>query len=793
MQLSHTNKKLSSGRLRLLIVSILPLALCVALSWAFTHWIFHTLTHNHIESRKQQGLLWAEDVTQDFQMEEEGVVEDLNYLSSMLSLQSLYTLSRQLESEAFLQQAEQLTSPALRAFFQAHPKYSSLGLIDSEGQSLLRIDAWGNILSYAIPSRIPTRSQTVKQALKQEPRQYTVSPYYRIETSDLEKRSNTPQMIVREFFMNIKLPELDRHVLLSLEVDESSFITRLSQASPNSSEVMLIESTGFFISHPEFMKTRFHANSTLPHVNQEFPELTREVLLNQKSLSNEQGDVFLITRVQEQLVNAPFPLTLLQRMTKDNLHANIPHTYWGIAGAMLIFSFIVGLINLLIFEGVFARFFRRVSNSIFLTMNQHNSVLRDLSDLAVDLDQGCQEQVHAIKGSSDHMFRISRLIAKMARESEGSQTIARKVAERTEDGIAVMDKMVKSMKSIRMANNHLDQIRNIIREISAKTNIINDIVLKTQFLSFNASIEAERAGQHGRGFAVVAEEVGNLAQLSGKAADEIRTLLDDSQNQVASIVQNTQDRVSEGRVVMDKAATLFTEIARDIEEISEKVKSSSLLSNEQMIGIDRITSVVQDIDESINNNHRMSKRVVRAGTYLIGQQNELNRCMAELTRHGLGEFFSTSTEDKTTEELTNFSESLSKRFPVKAFEPANWERSAESKERYLNKRPATQPRPPVAKNASKLDSSAPDQNQNKPKRRQTTDHKAVQRPQESTGSARMTERLQGAASADQEDRTSSSGSAPSAAKERAAAASDLSDPSETGQENIPPKETPKAS
>ncbi|MHA0111674.1 methyl-accepting chemotaxis protein, partial [Klebsiella pneumoniae] len=78
------------------------------------------------------------------------------------------------------------------------------------------------------------------------------------------------------------------------------------------------------------------------------------------------------------------------------------------------------------------------------------------------------------------------------------------------------------------ANSQLQSISNIIGEISAKTNIINDIVFKTQLLSFNASIEAARAGQHGRGFAVVAEEVGNLAQMSGNAAKEIRALLEDS-------------------------------------------------------------------------------------------------------------------------------------------------------------------------------------------------------------------------------------------------------------------------
>lgn len=248
------------------------------------------------------------------------------------------------------------------------------------------------------------------------------------------------------------------------------------------------------------------------------------------------------------------------------------------------------------------------ANGVHKSIRTTVQTISELSQSSMDVSAGSRAQSRIIQGSSEHMYRISRLIAKMAREAEMSQSIARRVAEKTQDGIKVMDRMVKSMKAIRQANNHLDQIRNIIREISAKTNVINDIVLKTQFLSFNASIEAERAGQHGRGFAVVAEEVGSLAQLSGKAADEIRTLLDDSQNQVTSIVQNTQDRVSEGRSVMEKANTLFTEIARDIEEISEKVKSSSDLSNEQMLGIDQVTRIVRQLDESTQINTNVAEQ-----------------------------------------------------------------------------------------------------------------------------------------------------------------------------------------
>lgn len=44
-------------------------------------------------------------------------------------------------------------------------------------------------------------------------------------------------------------------------------------------------------------------------------------------------------------------------------------------------------------------------------------------------------------------------------------------------------------------------------KINEATNIISKISKQTNLLSLNASIEAERAGEHGRGFGVVAEKI----------------------------------------------------------------------------------------------------------------------------------------------------------------------------------------------------------------------------------------------------------------------------------------------
>ncbi len=66
----------------------------------------------------------------------------------------------------------------------------------------------------------------------------------------------------------------------------------------------------------------------------------------------------------------------------------------------------------------------------------------------------------------------------------------------------------------------------------------------SKLLSFNASVEAARAGDHGKGFAVVTEEVGNLAQMSGQASTEIYEILESSISSVEKVA-NDQKREME--------------------------------------------------------------------------------------------------------------------------------------------------------------------------------------------------------------------------------------------------------
>jgi hypothetical protein len=250
--------------------------------------------------------------------------------------------------------------------------------------------------------------------------------------------------------------------------------------------------------------------------------------------------------------------------------------------------------------------------------------------LSQDLASGSTEQAAAIQESVASMTEMSGMISQTTDLTQKSRVASSTMASDAQHGAGTMQSMVSAMEAIKSANSQLQNMVDVIAQISSKTAVINDIVFKTQLLSFNASIEAARAGQHGRGFAVVAEEVGHLAELSGNAAKEIESLIEQSKKEVSQIVDLTQARVLEGHRVSNDSLVIFNKLNSVIAEVDRQIEGITQATKEQNLGIKQSSIALTEMDNVAQRTRDLAQEASAYSMQLSEENSKL--------KHILGSF-----------------------------------------------------------------------------------------------------------------------------------------------------------
>lgn len=225
-----------------------------------------------------------------------------------------------------------------------------------------------------------------------------------------------------------------------------------------------------------------------------------------------------------------------------------------------------------------------------------------VSDASHELSEATTEQAASIQETVSCMEEMSSMLAQTSTSAKQSSDAAAQSQRSVQKGSEVIGKMVDAMDDIHNSNSRLESIVKMIEQIRNKTQVINDIVTETRLLSFNASIEAARAGVHGKGFAVVAEEVGKLASMSGKAAEEIRNLLDTSTSEVSTVVKGTQTKVEVAKNISRECQGVFQAMSGDISKITEAIHMINTATHEQETGV-RETNRAMGEMEKVTHKH----------------------------------------------------------------------------------------------------------------------------------------------------------------------------------------------
>lgn len=221
---------------------------------------------------------------------------------------------------------------------------------------------------------------------------------------------------------------------------------------------------------------------------------------------------------------------------------------------MSIISLAIAIFLSLFFSNYLTKSIKAIAQKLLNSTSEVLGSSDQVSSSSTQLSSSTTQAASALQETASSINEINSMVKRngdAVKESTELSNISNNVAKKGKDLVNTMISSIDNIskatieieQEMKMNNDEISKIVDVIKEIGDKTRVINDIVFQTKLLSFNASVEAARAGDAGKGFSVVAEEIGNLASMSGEAALEITGLLEKSTEQVQDIVEQSKQKV----------------------------------------------------------------------------------------------------------------------------------------------------------------------------------------------------------------------------------------------------------
>ncbi len=241
-----------------------------------------------------------------------------------------------------------------------------------------------------------------------------------------------------------------------------------------------------------------------------------------------------------------------------------------------------------------------------------NSSLQSLEQMISEVI----EQIASISLNSEEISQASNTLSSRTENQAASleetaaaldeitvtvETTAKGSREANELVSATHDHAKKSGEVVKDAVKAMGEIETSSAQIANVVSVIDEIAFQTNLLALNAGVEAARAGDAGKGFAVVATEVRTLAQRSSEAAQEIKTIISNSLQQV------------------EKGVDLVGQTGRELDGILEQVSSfSSLIADintatvEQATALGEVNSAMNQMNQMTQHNAAMAEETTAA-------------------------------------------------------------------------------------------------------------------------------------------------------------------------------------
>ena len=263
---------------------------------------------------------------------------------------------------------------------------------------------------------------------------------------------------------------------------------------------------------------------------------------------------------------------------------------------------------------------KEMSSSIEQIYEKANSQEADTRSAANDVET----TRNAIDMMLEQIEQINLLSQHMESLSENSRNI---LSELTESSRNSRETVTIIEEQVTVTNESVEQIKSV-------TEYITNIADETNLLALNASIEAARAGEAGKGFAVVAQEIQKLAAESNKSAAQIgqniQSLVEKT-NGIVTVMDTIKATLENQEVNIDKTGQIFSDIASDIHQITEKEIAMQTNVANMNLAKDNVSRIISDLSESAVDNAALSQTATDATNEMMQEIESLGTLAVDLT------------------------------------------------------------------------------------------------------------------------------------------------------------------
>lgn len=314
---------------------------------------------------------------------------------------------------------------------------------------------------------------------------------------------------------------------------------------------------------------------------------------------------------------------------------------------------IVGVVSALIGIGMF--FLPRKEKEVTLEEDGLGEIIKSVNPEASDQLKGtlitlktyCENNTKTLKDNFVNFANIRKKITSVKDRNVQTVNSSNSILKESEaelsnvkvsldDGMKSIDNLNHAIKGFEMVTGYINSINELCKQMSEHINSINSLSRESKLVTFNAHVEANRAGEHGRTFAVVAEKMQELS-------DNISIISSGATENIDSIMKETEGKYEELLKTLDESKGSVLEANSTVGKVLDNTNSLG-----QVLG--KYTTLIGEFRDLGNTLNSMMDDMRNCGTSLgMGMSNSR---LVEEKLYELEESVTTSDPVDDTESIS---------------------------------------------------------------------------------------------------------------------------------------------